>query len=91
MSVPEFGSTSPNYFSVKLRPLGVVQVEYGATARSDSLVGVTQGGGAADPGESDFSTRFVPVFSSVGTTYEQFVVPEPFDLSFGSLFFQPFF
>jgi hypothetical protein len=91
VSVPEFFSTSPNYFAVKLLPLGIVQVEYGATARSDSLVGVTQGAGAANPGETDLSARFLPIFSSNGTTYEQFVVPEPFDLSFGSLFFQPFF
>lgn len=55
-----------------------------------SLVGVTEGGGAADPGEADLTERWVPVFPTSGTTYERFVYPDPFDLSFSSLFFVPF-
>jgi hypothetical protein len=90
ISVPEFFSDVPNYFSVRLLPLGIVQMSYGATARSDSIVGITQGGGAADPGETDLSQRFLGLQPGRGTTYEQFSFPDPFDLSFDNLFFVPF-
>jgi hypothetical protein len=82
---------------VRLDRFGIVKMQYGATARSDSLVGVTEGGGAADPGETDFSRRFLPIFSGRGTTYEQFAAGagepplEPFDLDFRELIFLPFF
>jgi hypothetical protein len=88
VSVPEFFSDSPNYFSVHLLPLGLYAIDYGATARSDALVGVTQGNGAADPGEEDISDRF-PILSGRGTLYEQFVAPDPGDLSFVDLLFLP--
>jgi len=68
---------------------------YGATARGDALVGVTGGGTAEDPGETDLSEAFWSVFSARGTTYEQFNAPvsppEPFDLSLDGLRFVPFF
>lgn len=89
VSVPEFFSDEPNYFSVRLVKGGAATFAYGATARSDSLVGVTEGGGAADPGEKDLSSR--PVFSIRGTTYERFLPPEPFDLSYQTRLFVPFF
>ncbi len=92
VSVPEFFSDSPNYFSVHLLPLGTIRIEYGPTARSDSLVGITEGSGVADPGETDLSAR--PFFGNRGTIYERFHVTdggvlEPFDLSFRDLFFVP--
>jgi hypothetical protein len=90
VSVPEFGSDSGNYFSVHLLPLNLFALEYGATARSDSLVGFTPGNGAADPGESDLSAAF-PIQGGNGTKYEQFVGLEPFDLSFRQMLFVPFF
>jgi hypothetical protein len=88
VSVPEFFSDSPNYFSVHLLPLGLYSIDYGATARSDALVGVSQGNGATDPGESDLSDGF-PILSGRGTLYEQFVAPDPGDLSFVDLLFLP--
>jgi len=88
VSVPEFFSDSPNYFSVHLLPLGLYAIDYGATARSDALVGVSQGNGASDPGESDLSDGF-PILSGRGTLYEQFVAPDPGDLSFVDLLFLP--
>ena len=96
VSVPEFFSDVANYFSVRIDRFGIVKLQYGPTARSDSLVGVTEGGGAADPGESDLSRRFPPIFSGRGTTYEQFAGSgepplEPFDLDFDELLFLPFF
>ena len=88
VSVPEFFSDSPNYFSVHLLPLGLFALDYGATARSDAIVGVTQGNGATDPGEQDLSDGF-PILSGRGTLYEQFLFPDPGDLSFVDLLFLP--
>ena len=81
---------SPNYFSVQLLPLGIFDVAFGATARSDALVGITQGNGAADPGETDLSDAF-PILSGRGTRYEQFISPDPGDLSFEEFLFLPLF
>jgi hypothetical protein len=94
VSVPQFGDLAGNYFSVRLGPLGTVDVLYGPTARGDALVGVTEGGGAADPGETDLSEgcRW-SVFSARRTTYEVFTgsPAEPFDLAFERVLFSPFF
>ena len=69
-SVPEFFSTGSNTFSFTLHDSGRVDLDYGACTSTDSIVGVTEGNGAADPGETDLSTGGpVPV---LGTTYEQF-------------------
>jgi hypothetical protein len=89
VSVPEFFSDSPNYFSVHLLPLGIFALDYGATARGGALVGITQGNGAADPGESDLSDG-LPLFSGRGTRYEEFIPPDPGDLSFEPFLFLPF-
>jgi len=89
VSIPEFFSDEPNYFSVRLIKGGAATFEYGATARSDSLVGVAEGGVVPDPGETDLSSR--PVFPIRRTTYELFLPPEPFDLSYQVRLFVPFF
>ena len=70
VSVPEFFTTSPNYFEVELDEDGDIDVEYFATSRTDGLSGITQGGGAADPGETDLSED--DDHSATGTTYELF-------------------
>ena len=70
VSVPEFFSTSPNYFSVELDEDGDAEIDYLATNRTDGLAGVTQGGGAADPGETDLSEDDDHPID--GTTYELF-------------------
>jgi hypothetical protein len=71
VSVPEFLVTGTNYFTVELDKRGGVNIDWYATNRSDGIVGLTQGGGAADPGPTDLShTRRL---SAVGTTYEGFV------------------
>lgn len=95
VSVPQFFDLSGNYFSVRLSLPGKAEIEYGPTARGDALVGVTEGGGATDPGETDFSAgcRW-SVFSGRGTTYELFSAsspPEPFDLALERVLFSPFF
>ena len=86
VSVPEFASTSPNYFSVALADDGRIGIEYFATTLTDGLTGVTQGGGAANPGEIDLSgNRLNP---ATGTTYELFSGTDVFDLFFSELAFE---
>jgi hypothetical protein len=86
VSVPEFFSTSPNYFSTTLLVGGFTVLDWGPTARSDALVGLTGGGGAADPGETDLSGTLL--LRTNRTTYDifppEFVVlgDDGFDLSF---------
>ena len=50
VSVSQFFSSNPNYFTAELRDQGGIALKWGPTARGAGLVGVTQGGGAADPG-----------------------------------------
>jgi hypothetical protein len=69
VSVSEFFSSSPNYFSAELARNGRFNMRWGATARGSALVGATQGNGAADPGPTDLSDGRQ---SATGTTYEDF-------------------
>jgi hypothetical protein len=71
ISVSEFFSSTPNYFTAELGEQGKVALKYGPTARGEALVGATQGGGAADPGPTDLSRRGL---RGNGTTYEQFLI-----------------
>ncbi len=85
--VPEFAASSTNTFTVTLRSSGQVEIEYGAVAALDGLVGVTPGGGAANPGQSDLSTSIDwPV---AGSTFQLFTFGNPFDLDFSLLRFNP--
>jgi hypothetical protein len=80
----------PNTFSTELRRDGRVRTTYfGMDALFGSgLVGVTPGGGAADPGPVDLSRR--PSWPARGTTYEQFGIDfDDLDLSFRTLTFRP--
>jgi hypothetical protein len=70
VSVPEFLATGTNYFTVKLDRTGNIAIDYGAINRSDGIVGVSEGGGAADPGPTDLIRELR--LSASGTTYEQF-------------------
>jgi hypothetical protein len=70
VSVSEFFSESPNYFSAHLGNGGRYSLRWGATARGAALVGATEGGGAADPGPTDLSDGRQ---DAVGTTYEHFL------------------
>jgi hypothetical protein len=70
ISVSEFFSSTPNYFTAELGEQGKVALKWGPTARGAALVGTTQGGGATDPGETDLSRRGL---RGNGTTYEEFL------------------
>jgi hypothetical protein len=70
VSVSEFFSADPNYFTAELGDFGKVALKWGPTARGEALVGVTQGAGAADPGPVDLSRRGLRV---IGTSYENFL------------------
>lgn len=88
VDVPEFFSTGANNFSVTLAADGSVTIAYGSVTALDGIVGVTEGGGAADPGETDLSAG--GPFLAVGTTYERFTgSSDPFDLDDQTLAFQP--
>ncbi|WP_150863419.1 hypothetical protein [Marinihelvus fidelis] len=84
-SVPEFISTGANTFMVTLRDDGSFTIEYGAVSATDGLAGVTEGGGVADPGETDLSAA--GALSASGTTYELFTGDQ--DLSGIVLDFNP--
>jgi hypothetical protein len=59
----------------------------GVPSGHNTLTGVSPGGGASDPGQSDFST-FVAPRAAGSTAYHQFS-PNTFDLNGGNLFFTP--
>ena len=67
--VPEFPAIGSNTFSATFDATGNIQFDYGALSETGGLVGITEGGGAADPGESDVGGG---AFSNAGTTYEFF-------------------
>ncbi len=85
VDVPEFISTGANTFSVTLESSGRITIAYGDVTAGDGIVGVTPGGGAADPGETDLSAG--GPFSAAGTTYEQFT--GDFDLDNQTIVFDP--
>ncbi|MEO0574002.1 MAG: carboxypeptidase-like regulatory domain-containing protein [Pseudomonadota bacterium] len=75
--VPEFFAATTNTFTVTLSASGDVSIEYGAIAATDGIVGVTEGGGAADPGETDLSAGGL---SATGSVYELFEFGDNNDL-----------
>jgi hypothetical protein len=87
LGVPEFATTNSNTFSITLTPAGSVTIAYGDVAALDGLAGVSQGGGAANPGETNLSAG--STFPVTGTTYELFTgVADPFDLDNTTKVFQ---
>lgn len=86
--VPQFLAGDSNNFTVTLRPDGTYTIEYGAVATTDAIVGRTEGGGAADPGETDLSGETQPIGFGLQTIYEEFA-SETMDLANGSFDFTP--
>jgi hypothetical protein len=87
LSVPEFFSDRANNFSVRLDAGGEITLSYSGILAPDSLVGITQGAGVANPGATDLSRTVV--LSKAGTTYELFpAIGPPFDMPFRKLFFR---
>ncbi len=88
VSVSQFFSSNPNYFTAELGDSGKVAIKWGPTARGAGLVGMTQGAGATDPGPTDLSKRGL---RPTGTTYENFLFNistrgvSNFDLFFGEI------
>lgn len=83
--VPEFFAATTNTFSVTLSASGAISVSYDGIASVDSVVGITEGGGAA-AGQTDLSAG--GPYSNSGTTYEQFTFSDNFDLDGTTLDFQ---
>jgi len=84
-AVPEFFATGANSFMVTMRDDGSYTIAYGAISSLDGLAGSTEGGGAADPGETDLSAG--GPYPAAGTTYEEFIGDN--DLSGLTLDFNP--
>jgi hypothetical protein len=91
VTVPEFFTEKANNFSIRLDRFGKVTLNYLGVLAQDGLVGLTQGGGAADPGPTDLSRLFA-TFPKTGTTYELFTpngsLVSPFDLPFRNVYFR---
>lgn len=83
--VPQFLNSDDNTFSVTLWDDGTVEIDYESVGSADNLVGVTEGGGTADPGSSDLSTS--PRWPAIGTTYELFDSGSPNDLEGSTIVF----
>lgn len=83
--VPEFFASTTNTFSVTLDASGDISFSYDGVASVDSVVGITEGGGAA-AGETDLSAA--GSLSNSGTTYEVFTFSDNFDLDGTTLDFQ---
>lgn len=87
IGVPEFLASTTNTFTFTLDASGSVTIAYDAVAALDALAGVSQGGGAANPGETNLSGG--GPFPVNGTTYELFTGGvDAFDLDFQTLTFQ---
>jgi hypothetical protein len=87
-NVPQFLAGDSNSFSITLSADGGVTIAYGDVAALDGIAGVTEGGGAANPSETDLSAG-APL-SAAGTTYEEFTgAADPLDLDGKTLPFEP--
>lgn len=84
-NVPEFFASTGNTFSVTLNASGAISISYDGIASVDSVVGITEGGGAA-AGQTDLSAG--GPYSNSGTTYQQFTFGDTFDLDGTTLDFQ---
>jgi Bacterial pre-peptidase C-terminal domain len=91
VSVPEFLTTGTNYFTTTIDSKGGVAFDYAATNRSDGLVGISKGGGVADPGPTDLS-RAPGLSAATPAIYETFLgsffAYGGVDLSFESVSFK---
>lgn len=88
VNVPQYLAGDSNSFSISLSATGDVTIDYDDVAALDAIAGVTQGGGATTPGETDLSAG-APL-SATGTTYELFTgAADPVDLDDETLTFEP--
>ncbi|MEO1245415.1 MAG: hypothetical protein AAFX56_06970 [Pseudomonadota bacterium] len=70
VSLSEFFTSNPNYFSVEFCKDGTLDYRYGITSRDDALVGVTEGRGVEDPGPMDLWSGYD--IKTDTTVYENF-------------------
>ena len=85
--VPEFSNTGSNNFSITLHSNGGIWIDFLGMTLTDGLVGISAGGGVADPGETNFSAGGGP-FSNTVTRYEIFTSGD-FNLANSSIHFDP--
>lgn len=88
VNVPQFLAGDSNSFSITLFADGGITIAYGDVTALDGIAGITEGGGAANPGETDLSAG-APL-SATGTTYEAFTgATDPLDLDGKTVQFDP--
>jgi hypothetical protein len=79
-SVPRIFSDRANNFSIRMEASGRITLGYAGVLSPEGLVGISEGSGTADPGQTDLSRAlFLP---KAGTSYELFTPLAPFDLPF---------
>ncbi|MEZ5588089.1 MAG: hypothetical protein R3E46_13530 [Sedimenticolaceae bacterium] len=84
--VPQFANTDSNNFSITLFSDGAIEIFLDRLTSTDGIVGISAGGGIADPGPTDFSAVAGP-YSASTTRYELF--NGSFDLNQTTLRFEP--
>ena len=68
--ISQFGTTDLNDVQVVLSPNGDIDVRYGTIASLDSIVGITSGNGATDPGSIDLTDPVaLPVVITTGQEF----------------------
>ena len=89
-NVNEFCCTGSNTFQIQIFSDGRVQFVYGSVLAQNhvALIGVSPGGGVADPGPIDFSSSLPFNSGSVGTVYQEFP-PGTLNITSASLLFTP--
>jgi hypothetical protein len=92
LDTTEFGNGAPFSVQAQLASTGTITIVWDnravtPTIDGDCLIGVSEGGGATDPGQSDFSdvNTMGAIVAATDTVYEQFTLAlgDEFDLSDG--------
>ncbi len=89
-SVPEYGTTNVNTFTITLNDDDSYSIDYGTIDATDGLAGSSIGNGlASDPGEIDLTAAAQPISGAPGdAVYELFDAADN-DLDAGSFAFDP--
>ena len=88
VDVPQFVAGDMNSFNVTLRPDGTITVDYLGIDALDAIVGVTPGFGTpGGPGAVNLSSS--ATWGATGSTYEQFIGGNTFDLDLTSTDYNP--
>ena len=100
-AVPEFSSSMFHTIQIQIFDTGMIILAFDVLEpvstghRHDTIIGITPGNGAMDPGEVDWSAGVPYATAATGTVYEFFgragtgPDPDPFDMSTNAIIFTP--